>query len=185
MRVDAKEAGSGSEREPVRPDGIAPRDIHHSSLLSRWPFDLAALGVVLLLAFVGVFGANARLNAVGDGVSLAVHAPVRIRNGNFYETVLTVNAPGREIQDLVIRVDRDVFYQVTVNAILPEPSEYTFRDGAYELRFGSLPAGGVLVVQISAQLNSGRKPSTNAGQISVADGDVVLTTVDYAMEVLP
>ena len=185
MRVDGERRIV--DGAPAPPDGIEPRDNHNApgSWLARWPFNLAVLGFVLLLAFVGVFGASARLTAVGDGVSLVVEAPIRIRNGNFYETVLTVSATRRDIRDAVVLIDQNIWYQVTVNAVLPEPSEYGFRDGAFELRFGRLSAGDTLVVKISAQLNSGRKPSTNAGRIALADGDVVLATVDYAMEVLP
>lgn len=172
--------------DPARPDGIEPHHIHeaHGSLLVRWPFNLAGLAILLALAFVGVFGTAARIVGKGDRVSLAVEGPVRIRNGNFYETVLTVETR-RDIRDLVILIDKAIWYEVTVNTILPEPSEQGFHDGSFELHFGRLAADDKLVVKFSAQINSGRRPSTNAGKIAVADGDIVLATVDYAMEVLP
>lgn len=172
--------------ESARPDGIEHHHVHEArgSLFVRWPFSLAGLGALLVLAFMGVFGADGRLDGAGDGVSLAVQGPVRIRNGSFYDTILTVETR-RDIRELVLMVDKDAWYEVTVNTLLPEPSEYGFHDGSYELRFGRLPAGDSLVVKISAQINSGRQPSTNAGQIAVADGDVVLTRVDYRLEVLP
>lgn len=168
------------------PDGIDHHHVHDArgSLFVRWPFSLSALGALLVLALAGVFGADSRISGTGDDVSLVVEGPVRIRNGNFYDTLLTVNT-GRDIRDLVLRVGKDIWYEVTVNTVLPEPSEYGFRDGSFELRFGELHADETLVVKISAQVNSGRKPSTNAGKIALADGDVILATVDYAMEVLP
>ena len=172
--------------QSVRPDGIEHHHVHEArgSLLARWPFSLAGLGALLLLALVGVFGADARITGTGDDVSLVVDGPIRIRNGNFYDTVLTVETR-RDIRDLVVLIDKNIWYQVTVNTVLPEPSEYGFHNGSFELRFGTLSAGDSLVVKISAQINSGRKPSTNAGKIALADDDDVLATVDYAMEVLP
>jgi hypothetical protein len=180
-------AGMGGSMDgSAQPDGIEGHHIHEArgSLLVRWPFSLAGLGTLLLLALLGLFGTDARLAATGNGVSLVVQGPVRIRNGNFYDTILTVETL-RAVEDLIVRVDKEVWHEVTVNTVLPEPSEYGFGDGAYELRFGSFPAGKFLVVKISAQINSGRKPSTNAGKIAVADGSVVLAAVDYTMKVLP
>jgi hypothetical protein len=172
--------------ESTRPEGIEHRHIHDArgSLFARWPFSLVCLGALLAVALAGGFGADARLTGTGNDVALTLDGPIRIRNGNFYDTVLTVET-GRDIRDLVVLVDQDVWYEVTVNTVLPEPSEYGFRDGFFELRFGRLSAGDSLVLKISAQINSGRNPSTNAGQIALADGDVVLATIDYALEVLP
>ncbi len=172
--------------ESARPDGISERNIHdaHGSFFVRWPFGLAGLGLLLLLALLGVFGAKGRIVASGDGIDLVVEGPARIRNGNFYETRLAIDIR-RNIRDLVVLVEEDIWHEMTVNSTRPEPSEYGFRDGAYELHFGRFEAGENLVIVFDAQVNSGRRPGTNAGTITLADGDAVLVTADYALEVLP
>lgn len=173
-------------RESDRPDGITKRNIHDArgSFFVRWPFDLAALGLLLVLAFLGVFGSSGTFVAEGGDVGLVIEGPVRIRNGNFYETRLRIDIR-RNVRDLVVLVDENVWHEMTVNSTRPEPSEYGFRDGAFELHFGEFEAGENLAIVFDAQVNSGRWPGTNAGTIALADGDEVLATADYALEVLP
>ena len=170
----------------VRPDGIEPRHIHEAggAIARRWPFGLAALGLILALAFFGAYGRHDRLTGSGDEVAVVVHAPLRIRNGEFFEMVLDVEAR-RDIEDLVVLVGADLWRDVTVNTLLPDPSEHGFRDGFYEFRFGRLAAGERLRVKVDGQVNPSHAPSANKGAIEIADGEVTLTTVDYAMEVLP
>ena len=172
--------------ESARPDGISERSIHDArgSFFVRWPFGLAGLGLLLVLSLLGVFGARGTIVARGDDIDLVIEGPVRIRNGNFFETSLTVDIR-RNVRDLVVRVDPNVWYEITVNSLRPEPTEYEFREGSYELHFGDFETGESLIVVFDAQVNSGRRPSTNAGTIALADGDEVLVTADYALEVLP
>jgi hypothetical protein len=176
----------GTLQQSALPDGIEPHHIHeaHGSLLVRWPLDVCGLGALLLLAFLGVFGVDAKLAGTGAGVSLVIEGPARIRNGNVFDTALTIETQ-RQIRDLIVLVDEAVWYEVTLNTVLPEPEQYGFRDGAFELRFGELESGERLLIKISAQINSGRSPSTNAGKIAIADGDDILTALDYSLEVLP
>jgi hypothetical protein len=168
------------------PDGIDSGHVTGASgsLLSRWPFGLAGLGIVLFLAIAGVFGANTSITGGDDQVSLQIEGPKRIRNGSFYEMVVTIDSR-RDIPELVLLVDQAIWYQVTVNTLYPEPKDYGFEDGAFSFRYGKLPANQSLVVKVDAQINSGRSPSTNLGKISIADNDTVIAAAEYAMEVLP
>jgi hypothetical protein len=170
----------------ARPDGIEPKHIHEAggSVVRRWPFGLAGLGVLLALAFVGVYGKQNRLAGSGSEVELAVEGPVRIRNGEFFEMVLNVETR-RDIRDLVVLIGADLWRDVTVNTLLPDPSEHGFRDGSYEFRFGPLEAGGTLRIKVDGQINPSHAPSANEDTIEIADGEATLVTVNYAMEVLP
>ena len=172
--------------ELPRPDGIQPKHIHDArgSRLRRWPVGLVGLGILLALSFFGVFGAGARIVATGDKVKLILDSPSHIRNGMFFETVITIETE-RDLRDAVILVDKELWREVTVNTILPEPTEHGFRDGAFEFRYGPLSADERLVVKVALQINSGHRPSANEGSVALADGDAILTTLNYAMEVLP
>lgn len=168
------------------PEGIEPRHIHEDARtgIRTWPVGLAALGILLVAALFGIFGAEARLTSAGNGVELAVEAPVRIRNGEVFEMRMFV-ATKRDIRDLVLLVDSDVWRNLTVNTMMPEAFEEGFREGAFEFHFGVLNAGASLLVKVDGQINPSHPPSRNAGRISLADGETVLTTVDYRMEVFP
>lgn len=170
----------------ARPEGIEQSHIHEAggSIFRRWPFGLAGLAAVLALAFFGVYGKHGQRAASGNEALLRVEGPERLRNGEFFEMVLTVRAQN-DIQDLVVLVASDVWRDVTVNTLLPDPSEHGFRDGSYEFRFGPLGAGETLNVKVDAQINPSHTPSVNEGTIEIADGDMVVATLNYAMEVLP
>lgn len=152
--------------------------------MRRWPFSLGGLGVLLGLGFFGVYGADTRLAGAGNSVELVVEGPGRIRNGEFFEMILSV-ATKRDISDLVVLIDADLWREVTVNTLLPDPSGHGFRRNAFEFRFGALNAGESLLIKVDGQINPSLTLSAHEGPISVADGDAVLTAVTYAMEVLP
>ena len=170
----------------ARPQGIEHRHIHEAkgSIFRRWPFGLAALAVVLSPAFFGVYGSKATLAGIGTGVSFTVEGPRRIRNGEFFELVLNIEAQ-RRVEDAVVLLGAPLFRDMTINTLLPDPSEHGFRNGSFEFRFGALDAGESLLVKLDGQVNPGHTSSANEGAIAVADGETILATVDYAMEVLP
>lgn len=171
--------------ELARPEGIERKHIAEAkgSVFRRWPFGLAALAVILFLSFFGVYGNSETVAAAGGGVQFTVEGPVRARNGEFLEMTVSVDAR-RDVQDLVVLIGAGLFRGVTVNTLLPDP-EHGFRNGSFEFSFGRLAAGESLQVKIDAQINPYHVFSSNADSIAVADGDTVLATVDYAMEVLP
>jgi hypothetical protein len=169
-----------------RPDGVERKHIHQArgSVLSRWPFGLFGLGVLLAPAFFGIYGSNTKLAGAGSGVQLELEGPGRARNGEFFELLVNIQAQ-RDIRDVVVLIGADLLRDVTVNTLLPDPSEHGFRDGSYEFHFGRLPAGESIKVKLDAQINPGHTPSANADTVEVADGETPLAKVFYVMEVLP
>jgi hypothetical protein len=169
-----------------RPEGIERKHVHEAggSIFRRWPFGLGGLAIVLAPAFLGVYGSDARLSHDGSGVHLEVDGPGRARNGEFFELVLNVEAQ-RDVRDVVVLIGADLLRDVTVNTLLPDPSEHGFRDGSYEFHFADLAAGESLEVKLDAQINPAHTPTANQGTIAVADGETVLAEVFYVMEVLP
>jgi hypothetical protein len=170
----------------ARPEGIEHRHIHAASgsIFRRWPFGLGGLAIVLVPAFFGVYGNDATLEADASEVRFTVEGPARIRNGEFFEITVAVEAK-QNIEDLVMLVGSGLLRDVTVNTLLPDPSEHGFRDDSFEFRFGPLNAGERLQVKIDSQINPDHTPSVNGDTIAVADSEEVLATVDYAIEVLP
>lgn len=171
------------------PEGIERRHIHEASgsRLQSWPVGLAGLGLLLGASLLGWFGTEARLTDAGDGIVLSVEGPARIRNGEFFEMVMTVETD-RPISDLVLVVDDDLWRDVTVNTLIPAAAEEGYRAGAFELRFGPREAGSRLVVKVDGQVNPDHTASTNRGTVALVDGDgdgEPLARVDFAMEVLP
>jgi hypothetical protein len=169
------------------PEGIERRHIHEAGgrRLQSWPVGLVGLAAILAASAFGVFGTDATFRGSEDGTTLTVEAPRRIRNGEFFEMRITVELE-RRVSDLVIRIDEQVWHDVTINTFFPSATGETHRDGAFEFRYGPLEAGSRHVVKVDGQINPDHPPSANEGRIGIADGDgPVLAAIDYRMEVLP
>jgi len=167
------------------PEGIERRHVRDLKRRApNVPLGFIGLGVLIGASVLGLFGTEARLSAGAGTAELSVDAPVRIRNGEFYEMVFQVRA-NREIPELVLLVDPGVWRDVTVNTFIPAATDETTRDGAFAFTYGRLEAGEELTVKVDAQVNPDHAPAANEGRIAVADGDEVLAAVDYRMEVLP
>lgn len=169
-----------------RPEGIEHRHIHeaHGTRLHAWPSGLALFGLLLVLAASGLFGARETLTARGEGVRLRVEGPSRIRSGEFFEMLFTIETR-REIRDAVLSIDHDVWHEVTINTMIPQPTEEDFGEGSFEFHFGALTPGSRLLVKVDGQVNPAYPPGANAGAIGLVDGAATLASVDYSMRVLP
>ncbi|MGH8194608.1 MAG: hypothetical protein ACREQ8_09445 [Woeseiaceae bacterium] len=101
------------------PEGIEPRHVQETAgiVAHAWPVGLAALGALLVAALFGVFGTEARMTGAGAGVDIAVDGPVRIRNGEVFEMRVAISTK-RDLRDLVLLVDHDIWRNVTVNTLI-------------------------------------------------------------------
>lgn len=171
--------------EVIRPDGIEPRHIHeaHGSGMMTWG-GVVLLGAVMLLALFGVFGSESTLSAAGEGVQLTVEGPERIRSGEYFEMMFTIETE-REIRDAVLSVDADLWHDLTINTMLPTPTEEGFEDGSFDFHYGALPPGTRLLVKVDGQVNPDYPPGPNQGAIDITDGPSTLASVDYTITVLP
>lgn len=179
---------SGRDRkmnEIRRPEGIERRHIEASgSLLHALPTGLILFGLLLLAALLGTFGRRDTLTAAGAGVELSVEGPMRIRSGEFFEMLFTIETE-REIRDAVLSVGSGIWHDVTINTMIPQPTEESAEDGAFEFHFGALRPGSRLLVKVDGQINPTYPPGTNEGVIELVDGAATLASIDYRMKVLP
>jgi hypothetical protein len=171
--------------EVSRPDGIEPRHIHeaHGSGVMTWG-GVVLLGVLLIAALFGVFGIQATVSDGGEGVQLTIEGPKRIRSGEYFEMMFTIETD-REIRDAVLSVDADVWHDLTINTMLPTPTEEGFQNGAFDFHYGALPPGARLLVKVDGQVNPDYPPGPNQGAIEVTDGPATLASIDYTIMVLP
>src|SRR5690606_33068280 len=132
----------------------------------------------------GSFGRRDTVTVDREGIRLSAEGPVRIRSGEFFEMLLTVETD-REIRDAVLSVAPGIWRDVTINTMIPQPTDESFEDGAFAFRFGALRAGTRLLVKVDGQVNPVYPPGRKHGTISLADGGATLASLDYAMRVLP
>lgn len=167
------------------PDGI---DDRHTAPVGGWrqhasPLSLAAFGVVVLLALLGVAGHEREWVTEEDGTRLAVHMPETIRNGEFFEMRLRVESDA-PIGEVVIGVEEELWEDVTVNTLIPAAAEEQSQDGEFRFTFTELDAGTPFLMKVDAQVNPDILGG-NEGTVTVYDGETALVEVRVEMTVLP
>ena len=177
---------SDAENEAhARPDGIGEE---HEAPRTGWrqhasPLSLVVFGSVLALGMAGVLGHERDWVAQESGATLRLHAPETIRNGEFFETRITVEAT-EAIDELVIGVDQALWEDMTVNTMIPAATEEVSEDGEFRFVFGALEAGSVFELKVDLQVNPDILGG-NAGRVTLYDGGEEIAAIDMDVSVLP
>ncbi len=185
------EAGSSSIETNCRgvgiPDGIA-LERHRDLGGVRGPWArrvlLCCVAVLPILALLNVFGQHpSTSSAAGPVASLSVTAPTRLRSGLIFQVKVRVVAH-REIKQPEIVFDEGWWESISVNSIVPEPSESSSKDGRVVLTYGKLEPGQSLVSWIYFQVNP-----TNVGKrredVGLDDGETPLVSMHRSMTIFP
>jgi len=149
------------------------------------PISILILGSLLLAAVLGFTGGQPSPPRTADfgEARLMVKTPVIIRNGEFFETDLTLTAEA-PLDDAVIAVTPALWHDMTVNTMIPAPAEESFKDGYFHFSYGPLDAGERLHVKIDGQINPPLFAGTR-GEIAVFDGDRRIGAMPLRIKVLP
>ncbi len=170
------EALEGLKAEPSRP---RLWDRHAS------PISILLLGGLLLAAGLGLLGGQPSPPKTADfgDARLVVKTPTVIRNGEFFETDLTLTAQV-PIEDAVIAVSPALWQDMTVNTMIPAPVEEAFENGQFHFSYGPLDVGDSVHVKIDGQINPPLFAGTR-GRISVFDGSRRIGAIPVRIKVLP
>src|SRR3546814_7711339 len=93
------------------------------------PISILILGSLLLAAVLGFAGGQPSPPRTADfgEARLTVKTPLIIRNGEFFETDLTLTAEA-PLGDAVIAVTPSLWHDMTVNTMIPAPAEESFEE---------------------------------------------------------
>lgn len=150
----------------------------------RW-LALILLSALMIAALLGLFGGGKTrpVLAAGDTATLEVRTPRVIRNGEFFETHIRVTARA-PIAKAVIAVDTTLWRDMTINTMVPAPSEESFKDGAFRFDYGPLKPGESIDIKIDGQINPPLFAGTR-GTVAVLDGERELAAIPLHITVLP
>ena len=167
------------------PDGIGEE---HVRPISGWrrhasPLALVVFGAVIALGLTGLLGREADWRAEANGARLEVHTSEILRNGEFFEMRINVEAD-EPITELVIGVESALWEDFTVNTMIPAASDETSTDGEFRFTFAELEAGTPFLMKIDLQVNPDIVAG-NEGAVTVYDGEEQLATTDVTIAVLP
>lgn len=180
----AEDRGAGAAGS--RPDGISEKMIsgqcwhRHAS-----PVSFVILAAIIALALSGLAGGQpSPLRSQDLGAAqLEVKTPSVIRNGEFFETRIRIEA-AHDISDAVLAVSPSLWTDMTINTMIPAAAEESFEDGAYRFSYGQLRAGETLVVKIDGQINPPLFAGTR-GEIALFDGERRLGGMPLHIKVFP
>lgn len=167
------------------PDGIDPAHAEpRGGGWRRW-IAVLLLGAIILAALLGAFGGGKTRPVIveSDAARLEIRTPRVIRNGVFFETLIRVTARA-PIEKAVIAVDATLWRDMTINTMIPAPSDESFKDGAFRFDYGPLKPGDTLDIKIDGQINPPLFAGTR-GSVAVLDGERELAAIPLHITVLP
>ena len=149
------------------------------------PVALLILGSLLLFAAFGGAGGqpSPRTTAQFGLAEMHVKMPAVIRNGEFFEAVVDIEA-GAPLTDATLAVEADLWRYTTLNPMIPAATEEKFVDGDFRLSYGPLEAGEILRIKIDGQINPPLFAG-NSGAIALYDGERLIGTRRFDVRVLP
>ena len=169
------------------PDGITTE---HMPRQQRWGRILAwgilvLLGAFLLFAMSGAFGGqpSPTRSVDSDSAAVEVTVPETLRNGEFFEMRVRIAAK-QAIAKPVVAVTSAYWRNLTINTMIPAPSEEGFEDGSLAFTYGSMEAGDTLEIKIDGQVNPARTGSS-AGIVTLREDKSPLASVPVSLKVFP
>lgn len=145
---------------------------------------LCCIAALPILALLGVFGQRPSTStAHGPALDLSVTAPSRLRSGLVFQVHVQI-AAHRQVKQLEVVFEEGWWESMSVNSIVPEPSEESSDNGQVVLDYGQLDANHSLSFWIYFQVNP-----TNVGKrredVEVRDGSKPLAQIHRSMTIFP
>lgn len=146
---------------------------------------LAVLGALMLAALLGAFGGGKSrpLTARATAASLEVVTPRVIRNGEFFEMRVRIEAR-QGLSKAMLVVPVNLWRDMTVNTMIPAPREEKAEHGEFRFDYGALRPGDVLDIKIDGQINPPLFTGTS-GSVALTDGERILARIPLEITVLP
>ncbi len=171
------------------PDGISlERDRELNGIRSYEPWArrvlLCAVAVLPVLALLNVFGQHPSTSSASSGVAnMNVTAPSRLRSGLIFQVRIQITAH-RDIKELEIVLNKGWWESVSVNSMVPEPTEEASEEGNVVLSYGKLAAGRQHVNWIYFQVNP-TDVAKRSETIELRDGTTPLLAIHRSITIFP
>lgn len=170
------------------PDGISLARHRDLAGRSHGPWArrglLCAIAVFPVLALLNVFGQHPTTSSASSpAASMNVTAPSRLRSGLIFQVRVQVTAK-RNIKELELVFNTGWWESMSVNSIVPEPSESTSENGSVVLSYGKLAAGETHVNWIYFQVNPtdvAKRPEN----LELRDGSTPLLHIHRSITIFP
>jgi len=165
----------------IEPSHIAPIPWHRFVN----PVAVLAIAIFLGLALFGVFGGQPHPTRVIEtpSATITLEFPETLRNGEFFEMRASITAK-RSFEDVGFGVSNSYWRDLTINTMIPAPTDEKSEQGRYRLSYGPLKAGDTLTLKFDGQINPPMFAGTE-GELYVMDGEVQLAVVPLNLRIFP
>ena len=149
------------------------------------PISIVLLGSLILMALSGLVGGQPSTTRTSrfDGASVTIKTPHTIRNGEFFESQITVDATA-DLENATLAITPGLWRDMTINTMIPAATEERFAAGAFRFSYGPLPRGEVLRIKIDGQVNPPLFAGTS-GEVRLYDGARRLGAMPVSIRVMP
>jgi hypothetical protein len=146
---------------------------------------LALIACVAILALLNVFGqrpATARSEVAT--ATLSVYAPTAIRGGDFMEARFHITAK-HDLKKATLLLDPGWAEGMSINTIEPSPVGEASDDGRLSFELGHIPAGRSFILFMQFQVNPTNLAWHRPQDVTLLDGNRVVTHIDRTITVYP
>jgi hypothetical protein len=149
------------------------------------PASFIALGSLMILALLGIFGGQPHPTITVDvpSADINLQSPQRIRNGEFFEMRMNIQTK-RPFKDLTLAISSSFLHDLTINTMIPAPADEKSEEGRYLFSYGRIDKGTDFTIKIDGQINPPLFRG-NDGEIELLDGDTVIARIPVEIKVMP
>lgn len=171
---------------PALPQGLDRENHVERRAHTPWPRRAAVLVLAAFcaLGLANVFGQVASQDSAGAArASLTVDSPLRLRGGDIFTSIITVQAH-QQLQDAKLLLSPGWFSGMTLNALAPQSSQDSATEQGVSFDYGQVDAGQTMPVYISWQTNPNTVGSRDQ-DVALYDGSTLITVVRRQVVVFP
>ena len=149
------------------------------------PVSALLIGALLLAALLGMFGGQPHpvRKITSPSATVELQFPEILRNGEFFEMRATITAQ-RNFEDLRLAVDARYWRDLTINTMVPAPTEEMSEKGEYIFSYGPVESGRTVTLKFDGQINPPMFAGTK-GHLKLMDGDETISVIPVALKVFP
>lgn len=168
-----------------------PQGIDDSHVYEVWwhkhasPASILLIGALLAAALLGLFGGQphpVRYIAT-PAATVELQFPEILRNGEFFEMRATITTR-RKFDDLRLAIDAHYWRDLTINTMIPAPSEEMSENGQFIFSYGPIESGQKVTLKFDGQINPSMFAGTN-GHLKLMDGEKTVSVIPVALKVFP
>jgi hypothetical protein len=146
---------------------------------------IVVFAAFILLGLFNVFGQRpATVASEVSAAKLTLYAPTDIRGGDFMQARFHITAK-HDVKDAFLELDPGWAESMSINTIEPSPINQASNDGRLSFELGHIPRGKSYILFMQFQVNPTNVAWHRSQDVTLLDGNRVLTHINRTITVYP